>query len=45
MASIDPSQQSLSAILNKLGINSAEKSNVPKSKPPKDQNMQKHECF
>ena len=32
MASIDPSQQSLSAILNKLGINSAEKSNVPKSK-------------
>ena len=26
MASIDPSQQSLSAILNKLGINSAEKS-------------------
>ena len=32
MASIDPSQQSLSAILNKLGINSAEKSTVPKSK-------------
>ena len=32
MASIDPSQQSLSAILNKLGINPAEKSNVPKSK-------------
>ena len=32
MASIDPSQQSLSAILNKLGINSSEKSNVPKAK-------------
>ena len=32
MSSIDPSQQSLSAILNKLGINSSEKSNVPKAK-------------
>tara|TARA_Y100001970_G_scaffold288448_1_gene415765 strand:+ start:1599 stop:2294 length:696 start_codon:yes stop_codon:yes gene_type:complete len=32
MSNIDPSQQSLSAILNKLGINSSEKSNVPKSK-------------
>jgi flagellar basal-body rod modification protein FlgD len=32
MASIDPSQQSLSAILNKLGINSADKSNMPKAK-------------
>ena len=32
MSSIDPSQQSLSAILNKLGINSSEKSNMPKSK-------------
>ena len=32
MSNIDPSQQSLSAILNKLGINSSEKSNVPKAK-------------
>ena len=32
MSKIDPSQQSLSAILNKLGINSSEKSNVPKAK-------------
>ena len=32
MSSIDPSQQSLSAILNKLGINSADKSNMPKAK-------------
>ena len=32
MSSIDPSQQSLSAILNKLGINSSEKSNIPKAK-------------
>ena len=32
MPNIDPSQQSLSAILNKLGINSSEKSNVPKAK-------------
>ncbi len=32
MSNIDPSQQSLSAILNKLGINSSEKSNMPKAK-------------
>jgi flagellar basal-body rod modification protein FlgD len=32
MSNIDPSQQSLSAILNKLGINSSEKSNIPKAK-------------
>ena len=32
MSNIDPSQQSLSAILNKLGINSSEKSNLPKAK-------------
>ena len=32
MSNIDPSQQSLSAILNKLGINSSEKSNAPKAK-------------
>ena len=32
MSNIDPSQQSLSAISNKLGINSSEKSNVPKAK-------------
>ena len=32
MSNIEPSQQSLSAILNKLGINSSEKSNVPKAK-------------
>ena len=32
MSNIDPSQQSLSAILNKLGINSSEKSTVPKAK-------------
>ena len=32
MSNIDPSQQSLSAILNKLGINSSDKSNVPKAK-------------
>ena len=32
MSKIDPSQQSLSAILNKLGINSSEKSNIPKAK-------------
>ena len=32
MSNIDLSQQSLSAILNKLGINSSEKSNVPKAK-------------
>ena len=32
MSHIDPSQQSLSAILNKLGINSSEKSNMPKAK-------------
>ena len=32
MSNIDPSQQSLSAILNKLGINSSEKSKVPKAK-------------
>ena len=31
MSNIDPSQQSLSAILNKLGINSSEKSNIPKA--------------
>ena len=32
MSNIDPSQQSLSAILNKLGINSSEKTNAPKAK-------------
>ena len=32
MSNIDPSQQSLSAILNKLGINSSEKTNMPKAK-------------
>ena len=32
MSNIDPSQQSLSAILNKLGINSSEKTNIPKAK-------------
>ena len=32
MSNIDASQQSLSAILNKLGINSSEKSNIPKAK-------------
>ena len=32
MSNIAPSQQSLSAILNKLGINSSEKSNLPKAK-------------
>ena len=32
MSNIDPSQQSLSAILNKLGINSSEKANIPKAK-------------
>jgi len=32
MSNIDPSQQSLSAILNKLGINSSEKSDMPKAK-------------
>ena len=32
MSNIDPSQQSLSAILDKLGINSSKKSNMPKAK-------------
>ena len=32
MSSIDPTQQSLSAILNKLGINSSKEANAPKIK-------------
>ena len=32
MATVDPSQQSLTTILNKLGINSSKNSNIPKAK-------------